>query len=233
MPDSESTLVNGLAGDLLKVVANAEQLDMLYKVLGEFNHLVRNRLNSLKLSLYLARREGPESLDETWAELQRRYRAVEDLVERVQTICRPMSLSPMHVGVGLLFEERQASWAKHFESRQVRFVLTSPKDRTIGHFDPIRLGQGLDALAAWRGLTAASNSLVQVEWAVAGEDVVVHWREPEVTRLPLADASEDGASCLALPLLARIIAAHGGRVDASLDDGLWFQFRWPLNASAA
>ncbi|MEO6810395.1 MAG: hypothetical protein ABI353_14875 [Isosphaeraceae bacterium] len=233
MSDSECNLVRGLAGDLLKITASAEQLSTLYETLGEFNHLVRNRLNSLKLSIYLARQDGPKHLDEYWAELDRRYRTIEGFVERLQTIYRPMSLTPMRLTVGMLFDDLHAKWSKGFESRQVRFMLTSPSDQAVGHFDPIRLGQGLDALAAWRTDNAKANSLVHVEWHVAGEDVVVLWREPEVTCLPLDDAPEGDAPCLALPLLARIITAHGGRLDASLEDGLLLQLRWPLGACAA
>jgi hypothetical protein len=233
LADSESTVVGGLAGDLLKVAANAEQLGTLYEVLGEFNHLVRNRLNSVKLSLYLARRDGPASLEPTWAELDRRYRAIEGFVEQLQIIYRPMPLRPMNVAVAMLFDERQSLWARCFEARQVRFLLTSPKEPMNGHFDPIRLGQGLDALAAWRGQTARPNSLVRVDWRVVGGEVVVRWREPDVTHLPLDDLPGGDAPCLALPLLARILLAHGGRVDASLEDGLLLQLRWPLGACAA
>src|SRR4051794_40430957 len=66
-----------LSCDLLPVALDSTKIDALYGLLGEFCHNVRNRLNSLKLGLYLARRFDPD-LDATrWRPLEREYLELE------------------------------------------------------------------------------------------------------------------------------------------------------------
>jgi len=59
-----------IASDPIRVAA-------LHGLVGDFCHLLRNRLNSLQMSLYLARRDDATVEPEVWNELDRQYRAAE------------------------------------------------------------------------------------------------------------------------------------------------------------
>src|SRR4051812_10760623 len=49
---------NRLTSSLCRIAADPAQVGTLYEILGGYCHQCRNTLNSLKLSLYLARRGG-------------------------------------------------------------------------------------------------------------------------------------------------------------------------------
>jgi hypothetical protein len=224
--------IGGLSGSLLNVVADSSRVAALYEALGEYCHLVRNRLNSVKLSLYLAARPGSGQRDDRLLDLERRYLMLERFVEQLQTICRPMRLTPMPVAVGMLVEDRRPAWTEWLGARGIELELVPPRGPAVGVFDPLRLGQGLDALASWRGEVAPADSSVRVEWWSMPDALAVDWSEPRATSLgePSPDGDAGTPASLALPLLAKAVAAHGGTVDVSLADGFRVALRWPHQA---
>src|SRR5262249_53578263 len=148
MVDAE--VVGGLAGSLLAITTDSARIDALYQILGEYCHLFRNRLNSLKLSLYLARRPAADGLETRWCELDRKYLDIEHLVERLQMICRPIRLDLVTFALGSLLEERRPIWSEWMVRRNLGLELRRPEQPAVGQFDPHRLITALDALVEWR-----------------------------------------------------------------------------------
>src|SRR5689334_2037426 len=100
----ESELASGLELDLIGVAAHPARIKGLHHILSEFCHLFRNKLNCMRLSLYLAKRQAPPDMVTRWAELEARYREVEQFLDQLQLICRPMPLKPMSLDLGQFLE---------------------------------------------------------------------------------------------------------------------------------
>jgi hypothetical protein len=219
---------NRLTSSLCRIAADPAQVGTLYEILGGYCHQCRNTLNSLKLSLYLARRGGAPDTSTIWDELEPRYQAVERLFDRLQMICRPMMLSPSRLPLALLIEEHRPKWDALLAEHGRRLELLPPRKPVVGDYDPYRLGQGLDALVALCAEQGESDAPIGLHWSSVGSQIQLEWDDSEISG---SGASEhfDASDPFALPFLARIISAHGGTLDVSLDQGLRLLCRWPID----
>jgi hypothetical protein len=98
---------------------------------------------------------------------------------------------------------------------------------------------GLDALAGWRAEVGAPGLLACIGWGARGGSIEIQWSEttPDGPRAaldhPAVTERRDTAACsrrvdvLALPLLGRIVAAHGGRLQCEPGPGFRIRLRWP------
>lgn len=222
-----------LAQALLEIVVEPQRVVALHRVLGEFCHIFRNRLNSLKLAMYIARRTAVDSAAESWRQLESEYREVEQFIELFQAICRPMRLTPMRFALGTVLEDRVATWSNWFAAGGRSLEMEPPSGSAVGWFDPTRLVQGLDALASWRSRTGTAGSAVRLAWWERDEHLHLRWAERGPTKDDLAILRPERSACLALPLLARVMSAHGGTLEVSDRDALQVQLRWPCEAQAA
>ncbi len=220
---------NGHAA-LWKLAQDPVQVAELYKLLGEFCHLVRNRLNSLQLCLYLASRAERTEDRRPWTELDRRYRESVRKVEQVQALCRPIRLSVTPMSLALLFHDREREWSSLLEARQSRLILRPPARDASGQFDPIRLVQALDHLVEWRADAVSRGTEIQLSWWGDGDWLEFLWDESrgQGSRETSKSARATPVESLPLAILARIIAEHGGRLDVETDrKGLRVRSRWP------
>jgi hypothetical protein len=227
----EVDFMEDLAGELLRIVADSSKVEDLYRVLGEYCHLIRNRLNSLKLSMYLMRRTSPDPGAGHWPELEGRYRELEQFVERLQTICRPLRLATIPAALGLLIQERFPAWARWFEPKRITLELNPPREAAIGTFDPIRLAQGLDAFVSWRSRAASAGSIVQLSWWTTPGELALDWVEVAADPDRAGSPDEEPDSGLALPLLARVLSSHGGRLETDREGSARFRMWWPIDAA--
>src|SRR5258708_33631505 len=84
--DSESG--EELADALTRLVNDPARVDSLHDLLGPFCHESRNLLNSLKMSLYLARRADGRAESHCWNDAERYCLELEQQFDRIQMVCR-------------------------------------------------------------------------------------------------------------------------------------------------
>src|SRR4051812_16601356 len=135
---------------LWQIACDPARVAALHGLVGDFCHLLRNRLNSLQMGLYLARRGASQADPRVWDELDGHYREAERVIDLFQTICRPMPLTPITIGLGLVLGDFAARWTPRFLAHGVAMDVSMVESDGPSHLDPSRLSQGLDALASWR-----------------------------------------------------------------------------------
>ena len=222
-----------LGGQLMAIARDTTLRQAVYARIGEYCHQCRNRLNSLKLSLYLARREATGRASETWEALEKHYLALEQMIERVQVICRPMTLSRVRLGLDLLIDDRRARWSDLLAERGGELVCIPPGERAVATLDVDRMGLALDALATWRARVAPPGTNIRLRWRVDSGRARIGWEE-EVPRAKFALDEGWGRGWegdWTLPLLARVLAAHDGDLRIDEMSGWRLELSWPDGSS--
>jgi hypothetical protein len=216
-----------IASSLLRLAVDPTHRACLYDALGGFCHQSRNVLNSLKLSLYLAKRSATPDLCARWSELEPHYLELEQFIERLQFIIRPMELNCVCLPLSLLIEERTDKWSAEMGTHGRRLEFVPPVNSSNVKYDPSWLGHALDALVAWRAEAKRGSSVAQLRWGVDHGASKLEWLEDSIGG---ADRRLDRPDSLALPLVGRVVSAHGGTLSVDVRDGLQVCLRWPVDA---
>jgi hypothetical protein len=232
----------GLAEDelscsILRLVDDPERIETLRKMLSSFNHECRNSLNGIKMSLYLFKREAGGPMPQRWLELERTYQELERLFDRLQVIYRPLSLTLVRSPFGQLVSEKLHTWRSWFQLRGRTLDVAPPGDEGPSEFDPMYLGLALDAFVAWRGEAGNADFQTGLNWKSEDDSLEVTWKETRPAGFcPATERQCDGAhgsrplgqiDSLALPLLARIVSAHGGSLETSSEPDFATRVRLP------
>ncbi len=235
----EGTAEAGLCCSLLRLVQNDQQIEQLREELGGFSHRCRNLLNGMKMSLYFMRRAAEQPLPQWWDGLERNYRGIEELLDQLQAIYRPISLNLVHSQVRCLVQDRLRTWSDWFASSCSTLELDPPDQESAGDFDPMCLTMGLDALARWRAAALSAGQSARISWCTPEGHFELNWDESTATVpspfRPVAPASSSTSSLfsahqpLALPLLARVMTAHQGTMEWSQQPQFHVLLRWPLH----
>ncbi len=205
---------------LQQIAADPDRVAALHGLVGEFCHLLRNRLNSLQVSMYLARHEKPDLEPRVWEELNHHYREAEGVVELFQTVVRPMSLSRISIEPDIILHEFAARWTARFLERGVILATDLPPANGPSWVDPSKIAQGLDALAAWRVNRVEAGSRITIgAWVGKGRSRI-EWSEPTIP-------SREVEGELPLAALAKITSAHGGLMTRDVTDGWRIVLEWP------
>jgi hypothetical protein len=222
-----------------RIVSDPRRTSHLHGVLGWYCHESRNLLNSLKMSIYLAKRIGGVPAVGPWAGVEARYGEVERYIDRLHRLCRPVDLCPVRVPLDLLIEEKREVWSRDLSACGRGLELERPAEPALGSFDPSLLGAALDDLVAWRVQHGVPGSMLRVSWGVCTRDAEfdVRWSEaagtgpsPPCADRPLRDPEcGDALSLFSLPFLSRIVTLHGGTVESSEHDGWQLRMRWPTD----
>ena len=223
--------LEGVAGTLLRMIDDPGRLDGLQRQLDRYCHRLRNRLNSLKLSLYLARR-----LDQTapvaWEDADSNYRRMEVLIEHLQAVVTPLRLAPIEVDLAAWLAEAIPCWRRLLEAGGLAMAAEGPDGPLPARFDTTRLSQAIDPLVEAWARPGAENSAIRLRWGADSEGCTLEFAAegPVGPRLAGALGAADG---LALPRLARVLQAHGGRLE--LRDGREpsLRLRWPAEPARA
>jgi hypothetical protein len=155
------------------------------------------------------------------------YREVEHLFDRLQTICRPMSLAVVRMSLSLLMEDRRKQWVEQFTARGRALELVRVGESDVGDYDPQSLGIALDALVAWRAAAGASGQGARLRWGARQGRFEIEWIERGARDRRASPRDDDGREPLALPLLGRVVAAHGGTLELLGRAGRHLRFFWP------
>jgi hypothetical protein len=220
------------------VVDDPERIEQLRYLLRSFNHCCRNSLNGLKMSLYLSKRQWNGATPPCWVELEQTYQQIERLFDRLQVIYRPISVTMVRCPLGQLVAERLPSWRSKFTRIGRTLEVDPPRQDVSGDFDPMHLGLGLDAFIDWRAEKNSGAGNPRLSWRIDADFFEIAWSEghapgpggcPKREARPTADeTSRCGAvDCLALPLLARIVSAHGGSQETTPEPHFGLKLRWP------
>jgi hypothetical protein len=229
--EEKSALANPGPGHDSQTIQQARQ------VLGCFNHRCRNSLNGIKMGLYLFKRQTSGPLHQCWAELAQSYADIERLFDRLQLIYRPMSVNTVRSPFGLLVNERLPAWTSSLSTRGQTLSINPPEKDDPGDFDPMYLGLGLDSFVAWRAAAGRPTGQSTLSWRIADRCFEISWDELGSANRSARGQPELGLSqgarqssrvdTLALPLLARVVAAHGGFVETLSDPAFGIKLRWP------
>jgi hypothetical protein len=214
-----------LAKQLLEAARDPMLRHSVYLQLGEYCHQCRNRLNSLKLSLFLATKHSTDGLRRDWTTIEREYLELERIVDRVQTIFRPMTLTRVTIALDLFFEDRREEWTRLISAGGGELEWLRPRSRGLASIDVVRMGQALDALVHWRAGECSPDGVARLRWWVEAGTAHVSWEDSDSS--PTSPAS-DGPTWT-LPLIARVVEAHGGEFRLS-DDKTWrLDLSWPAS----
>jgi hypothetical protein len=232
----------GLAEDelscsILRLVDDPERIETLRTMLRSFNHQCRNSLNGIKMSLYLFKREAGGQIPQRWFELERTYQELERLFDRLQVIYRPLSLTLVQSPFGQLVNERLHTWGPLFDLRGRGLEVAPPGDDDPSEFDPMYLGLALDAFVGWRAKAGRADFETRLSWKIENESLEVTWEEAlpggvcptrEPQRIDVQSSRPLGQiDSLALPLLARIVSAHGGSLETGNEPDFAMRIRLP------
>jgi hypothetical protein len=214
---------------LLAIAADAPRVERLYQLIERYCHRLRNRLNCLKMSLYLAKRlEKGDGLAD-WVELEARYRTIEQLMDELQIFYNTTSLQTIRAPLGMFLDERRPTWSQWLAARERKLELLPPSSPAVGAFDPSRLGQCLDALASWRAEVGPPETTVRIRWWADAGRLHLYWEEPGARLRQCAGA--DRPESLALPMVARVMAAHRGTLELSSHDPVRLGLHWPIDVA--
>ena len=211
-----------------------ENLDPGHEMLRHFSHRCRNSLSGIKLGLYLLKKEAEGPLPSCWNELARTYVEIEQLFDRLQRIYQSESLTLVRSPLGELIIERLPLWRSRYGKRGRTILIDPPAEDVPGDFDPMHFGLGLDAFVAWR---AESGDSIQprLAWRVTGACFEICWQESHPATNDADESAtgfvrsqpSDSTQSLALLLLARVAASHGGELETRNDPALGITLRWP------
>ncbi len=237
----EGPAEEGLCCSLLRLVQSDRQIQQLREELGGFSHRCRNLLNGMKMSLYFMRRGAEHPLPQWWDGLELNYRGIEELLDQLQAIYRPISLTLVRGAFRYLVQDRQRLWSDWFASGCGTLEVVPPEQESAGEFDPMCLTMGFDALARWRASAVSAGQSARISWRTGDGQFEVSWHESGGTAhapiRPPGQTSPGSPSLwaahqpLALPLLARVMTAHRGTMEWSREPEFHALLRWPLNQS--
>jgi nitrogen-specific signal transduction histidine kinase len=224
LPDRASA---SLADQLLWIAQDPDLRRSIYERLGGYCHQCRNRLNSLKLSLYLAMKQSLDTGEAYWAAIENEYQDLERSVDRIQVFCKPPTSSRVTLDLELLFENRRDAWTRVFMKEARTLEYDPPASPAIASFDVDQIGQALDSLVEWRAGEATSRGPARLRWWLEAGNAHVVWEESRAKMSHSgAVPAHDGATW-SLPLLTRVVKAHGGDLSVTAKNGWKVELSWP------
>jgi hypothetical protein len=220
---------NLLADQLIRIAREPELRHSIYDRLGEYCHQCRNRLNSLKLSLYLVMRQSPGTAEGRWDEIERHYQSLEQRVDQIQTLCRPVVLSRVTLSLDLLIDDRRKGWIDLMARSGKTLGFERPAEPSVISFDVDRIGQAIDSLVALRAGDLNSGSSATIRWWKDASLVHFRWEESVMPGASTKTSGTTEEETWTLPLLVRIVMAHGGEVRIENDSGYRLELSWPTS----
>src|SRR5262249_1748191 len=167
------------------------------------------------------------------------YQEIERLFDHLQAIYRPMMVTLVRSPLGRLVADHTPKWRSWLQSHGRTMRLDPPRQDPPGDFDPLQLGMGLAALIAWRAETEEAGRQPRLSWRIDEGFFEVCWdearrssplrRRDRQSRRSTRSTASGQVIPLAIPLLARIVTAHGGCLESAHEPstGFCMRLRWP------
>ena len=216
---------SALGDRLFRLASHPEIRQTLYDRLGEYCHQCRNRLNSLKMGLYLARKQGSAETSAIWDRLEPLYLKLEQQIERVQDLCRPLRATPLRIDLGLLMNDRLPRWGSKWEQHGRRLIVRKPETQALASFDVELLGRWLDALVDWRAGEAHPSTTATLLWQADNQQAQLTWEETTQTEDSRKETSNRGI--WVLPMIQRVAEVHAGTLRFQLEPAFRLELAWP------
>ena len=169
-----------LCSSLLRIVQDNGKIEQLREELSGFSHRCRNLLNGMKMSLYLVRRGADRPLPEWWADVEQSYGGIEQLLDRLQVIYRPMTLTLVRAPFGSLVQDHEPRWRDYFGACGRSLEIVPPDDESSCAFDPMQLSGGFDAFLRWRAAMVCPGQPVRLSWRTSDDQLEVSWHESAI-----------------------------------------------------
>jgi hypothetical protein len=203
-----------LCTSLLRMVQDNRKIEQLREELSGFSHRCRNLLNGMKTCLYLVRRGAAGPLPPLWANIEHGYGGIEQLLDRIQAIYRPIPLTLVHAPFGSLVQDHESLWRDQFRASGRTLEIKPPDKESSCDFDPMHLGEGFDAFLSWRAAVVRPGQVARLSWRTSKAHLEVEWHESAIDAQSAcslqAEQCPGSSLSLGLPLLARVIRAHRG-----------------------
>jgi len=194
----------------------------LDRYLDRYLHRVRNRLNTIRLGLYLARR-AEENKGFSLGGVDAAYRELEQFVDQFQRLTRPIELRPVRGSLGQFLNERIVAWRRCTRGPGERLDYEASGADQPRPIDPDRLGQALEAVLErrMRSLNEGERIRLSLEGPRLSLQVMGEARGPVQGESNSVRRATLTASDLSTVWLARVAEAHGAtfRTAAAGPDG--------------
>jgi hypothetical protein len=231
----------GLTCSLLQLAQDDRKIEHLREELSGFTHRFRNLLSSVKMSLYFMKRGADRPLPPWWAEIEQNYGGIEQLLDQLQLIYKPMPLTLVRAPFSSFVLDRERIWRDLFATSNRSLQIVPPSEESAGELDPMYLSVGFDALLRWRAPALVSGHYARFSWMTAEGRLEACWHELGIEGLAQKrenlqprlgrSAAATPQRALALPLLARVIKAHQGTMRWRSVPEFEIVFGWPLDQS--
>ena len=125
-----------LCSSLLRIVQDNRKIEQLREELSGFSHRCRNLLNGMKMSLYFVRRGADRPLPAWWADVEQSYGGIEQLLDRLQVIYRPMTLTLVRAPFRSLVQDHEPQWRDYFGGCSRTLAIVPPAEECLVRIRP-------------------------------------------------------------------------------------------------
>ena len=232
----------GLSCSLLRIVQDDRKIEQLREELEQLQPPLSQPARRHEDEPLPDEAGGPRSLPPWWAEIEQNYGGIEQLLDQLQAIYRPMPLTLVRAPFRSLVRDREPSWRDWFTSGQGTLEIVPPAEESAGELDPMCLRMGCDAFLRWRASMLLPGQSARLSWRTAEGRLDACWQERRAEPRPAEDSGRDPSGeratpsaahqMLALPLLARVVTAHRGSIQWTRSPDFQVVFGWPLEQPA-
>ena len=221
--------VDGLAGVLLRCAEVPGRIEDLNHLLDHYCHRLRNRLNSLKLSLYLSRRLAEGRCTDQIDRADAAYRQIAAVVDHLQAICAPVALAVSGGSMNEWVGSQGANWHAILATRGILLDIEDSHEAIFACCDRARLGQGIEVLVREWAEHGRPGSEIRMSWGRRFDRCYLRF-EGGAWLLPCRGESDR----LAFAIAGRVLAVHRGVLAIEDDpESTTVDLSWPAEAMPA
>lgn len=225
----EALAVPDLSLLLLNQLSFPRSLEVLQRFLDRYLHRARNRLNTIRLALYMARRSlGRDHAD--LAPMEAAYEDLQKFLEHFQRFTLPLELTLVEGPLERFLSTQVAEFQSRcmLDRERLPYIELDPDPRVRPRkFDPNRLGPALLEYLQSVAADPMRSDSIRLRTEHRGPDLIVTTSSESTSEPPPVPDQPTLASKLAIPWLARVVTAHGADFAYHPEPGIEWRIRWP------